>query len=227
MNIKSRIIALIIVIFIIVGLVFYHKYNEQNEEQIISMVEVEAEQNIQEIALPTKPPMTENEVAEPTESTEIITTDEPKEVLNSVEPTLETTEEAIVEATSEPIEEATIENENSNSDLNLTSLGEFLLTAYCSCEICCDEYALNRPVDENGNEIVYGAIGVELIAGVSIAVDPKVIPYRSEVVIDGKTYIAHDTGGAIKGNRIDVYHNNHEEALNFAMRNAEVFIVGS
>lgn len=36
-------------------------------------------------------------------------------------------------------------------------LGEFRITAYCSCEICCEQYADNRPLDENGNEIVYGA----------------------------------------------------------------------
>ena len=210
-NIKSRIILLIVVVLIIVGLVVNRNYKEQDKEQIISMVETKDEQDVQEAMLPTKPPMLENE--KQPEPIEIVVPDEPDEIIDSIEPT------------SEPANETIVENENSNSDLNLISLGEFLLTAYCSCEICCDEYALNRPVDENGNEIVYGAIGVELIAGVSIAVDPKVIPYRSEVIIDGKTYIAHDTGGAIKGNRIDVYHNNHEEALNFAMRNAEVFIV--
>ncbi len=31
------------------------------------------------------------------------------------------------------------------------SLGEFRLTAYCSCEKCCDGWAKNRPLDKNGN----------------------------------------------------------------------------
>lgn len=105
------------------------------------------------------------------------------------------------------------------------SLGEFKLTAYCSCEKCCDEYAKNRPIDENGNEIVYGSIGEELTEGVSIAVDPDVIPYGTEVIINGNTYIAQDTGGAIKGNRIDVYHNDHQKAREFAVQYAEVFKV--
>ena len=105
----------------------------------------------------------------------------------------------------------------------LVSLGEYMLTAYCSCYECCDEYALNRPIDENGNEIVIGASQEVLVPGYSIAVDPRVIPYGTVVVIDGKEYVAHDCGGAIKGNRIDVYHDDHKEALKFGIQYAEVF----
>ena len=99
------------------------------------------------------------------------------------------------------------------------SLGEFKLTAYCSCEICCGEWAYNRP-----NGIVYGAIGEELKENYSIAVDPDVIPYRSEVIINGKTYKAQDCGGAIKGNRIDVYFEDHDDALEFGVQYKEVFV---
>lgn len=106
------------------------------------------------------------------------------------------------------------------------SLGEFKLTAYCSCEKCCGKWALNRPKDDNGKDIVYGSTGTVLIAGTSIAVDPSVIPYGSQVEINGHTYIAHDTGGAIKGNRIDVYFDNHQDALNFGVQYAEVFLIG-
>ena len=83
----------------------------------------------------------------------------------------------------------------------LVSLGKFKLTAYCGCRKCCGKYADNRPVDEDGNVIVTGSIGVRLYAGVSIAVDPRVIPYHTQVVINGHTYTAHDTGGNIKGKR--------------------------
>lgn len=106
------------------------------------------------------------------------------------------------------------------------SLGEFKLTAYCSCEKCCGEWALNRPKDENGKDIVYGSTGTILVAGTSIAVDPSIIPYGSQVEINGHTYTAHDTGGAIKGNRIDVYFDNHQDALNFGVQRAEVFLIG-
>lgn len=104
-----------------------------------------------------------------------------------------------------------------------TSIGEFKLTAYCSCKKCCGKWANNRPVDENGNEIVYGACSVPLEQGVSIAVDPDVIPLGSTVYIDGIPYVAHDTGGAIKGNRIDIYFASHKDAVDFGVRYATVF----
>lgn len=106
----------------------------------------------------------------------------------------------------------------------IESLGEFKLTAYCSCEKCCDRWAKNRPVDENGNEIVIGASGFILEAGKSIAVDPKVIPYGTTVLINGNEYIAQDCGGAIKKKRIDVYFDNHQDALEFGVQYAEIFI---
>lgn len=111
-------------------------------------------------------------------------------------------------------------------ELSLVSLGEFKLTAYCSCKKCCGKWANNRPLDENGNEIVYGSIGERLTAGYSIAVDPDVIPYGTEVVINEKTYKAQDCGGAIKGNEIDVYFDDHENALEFGVQYAEVFKAG-
>lgn len=99
------------------------------------------------------------------------------------------------------------------------NLGNFKLTAYCPCSLCCEEWAYNRP-----NGIVYGAIGEELKEGYSIAVDPNIIPYRTEVEINGKTYKAQDCGGAIKGNRIDVYFESHTDALSFGVQYADVFI---
>lgn len=99
------------------------------------------------------------------------------------------------------------------------SLGEFKLTAYCSCEKCCGIWAYDRP-----NGIVYGAIGEELKEGYSIAVDPSVIPYKTEVIIDGITYKAQDCGGAIKGNRIDVYFEDHDDALDFGVQYKEIFV---
>lgn len=102
------------------------------------------------------------------------------------------------------------------------SLGEFKLTAYCSCKKCCGFWAYGRPIDENGNDIVIGASGERLYQGVSIAVDPAVIPYDSKVYIDGKEYIAHDCGGSITGNRIDIYFDNHQDALGFGVRYANV-----
>lgn len=106
----------------------------------------------------------------------------------------------------------------------LTELGEFKLTAYCSCSRCCSIWSDNRPVDEYGNEIVIGASGEELIAGYSVAVDTSVIPYGTVLVINGQEYEAVDCGGAIKGNRIDIYFNDHESAVQFGVQYADVSI---
>lgn len=104
------------------------------------------------------------------------------------------------------------------------SLGEFTITHYCSCPICCNEWAYGRPVDENGQEVVLTASGARAEAGKTIAVDPEVIPYGTEVIINGQAYIAQDTGGAIQGNRIDVYCSSHEEALKLGKYTTEVFM---
>lgn len=104
------------------------------------------------------------------------------------------------------------------------SLGEFKITAYCSCEKCCGVWAKNRPVDEDGNQIVYGASGAVLKAGESVAVDPRVIPYGTKIEIDGKEYVAKDCGG-FSGRIVDVYFENHEEALKFGVKYTEVFVV--
>lgn len=39
--------------------------------------------------------------------------------------------------------------------------------------------------------------GKRLVSGKSCAVDPKVIPYGSAVIVEGKRYLAHDTGTAV------------------------------
>ena len=113
--------------------------------------------------------------------------------------------------------------EATTEEVEMVSLGEFKLTAYCSCSKCCGKWAKNRPKDKDGNEIVYGALGIELEEGTSIAVDSDVIPYGSTVYINGHAYTAHDTGGAVKGKHIDIYFADHQKAVEFGVQHAEVF----
>ena len=48
---------------------------------------------------------------------------------------------------------------------------------------------------------------------------PKGYSYGTKIEIQGMgTYIVEDRGGAIKGNKIDIYFNSHKEALNFGKR---------
>lgn len=62
-----------------------------------------------------------------------------------------------------------------------------------------------------------------------IAVDPRVIPLKStvELFLDGKSlgvYKAEDTGGDIKGTRIDILHKTKASAYEFGRRDVEVII---
>ena len=99
---------------------------------------------------------------------------------------------------------------------------EFIATAYCSCPICCGEWAYNRP-----NGIVYGAAGRELVEEYSVAVDPSVIPYGTVFVDDtGREYRADDCGGAIKGNHIDIYFADHEKALEWGKQTIRISLDG-
>ena len=102
------------------------------------------------------------------------------------------------------------------------SLGEFKITAYCSCRKCCGVWAKNRPLDENGKEIVYTASGERAEAGKTIAVDTSVIPFGTEVKIGDTVYTAQDTGSAVKGNVIDIYFDSHEDAVKHGAKYLEV-----
>ena len=59
-----------------------------------------------------------------------------------------------------------------------------------------------------------------------IAVDPAVIPLGTRVFIPGYgEAVAEDVGGAIRGNRIDVAFDTHEEAVFFGWQDLEIFIM--
>lgn len=93
-----------------------------------------------------------------------------------------------------------------------TRYGVFDISHYCKCTSCC------------GKSDGITATGTQAEAGRTIAVDPSVIPLGTQVIIDGKTYVAEDTGGAIKGNKIDIFCDSHEEAINRGRITREVFV---
>lgn len=75
------------------------------------------------------------------------------------------------------------------------------------------------------------ASGMKAQYGV-IAVDPRVIPLGTKLyveAVDGSwSYgfcVAGDTGGGIKGNRIDLFYNSRAEAIAFGRRQAKVYIL--
>lgn len=60
----------------------------------------------------------------------------------------------------------------------------------------------------------------------AIAVDPSVIPLGTELYVEGYGYcVAEDTGGLIKGNRIDIYLDSEAECVNWGVRDVTVYIL--
>jgi len=67
--------------------------------------------------------------------------------------------------------------------------------------------------------------GLPLQRGV-IAVDPNVIPMGTRLYVEGYgDAIAADQGGAIKGNRIDLYFDSHQEAMDWGIKTVKVTII--
>ncbi|SIS37306.1 3D domain-containing protein [Salimicrobium flavidum] len=84
-------------------------------------------------------------------------------------------------------------------------------TAYCTG--CSGVTATGQDLRANPNQKV-------------IAVDPDVIPLGSKVWVEGYgTAIAGDTGGAINGNRIDVFMPNRGDALDFGRQSVTVKVL--
>ena len=150
---------------------------------------------------------TEVELIDEVETVEV---EEPKDEVEVIEPTVEVKPiEPLKQVEPPKHHEVTEESDTQH-------LGEFKLTAYCACEKCCGKWA---------NSLT--ATGTVPTQGRTIAVDPKVIPYGTRVVINGHTYVAEDCGGVIKGNRIDIFFDNHAEALQFGVRHEDVYLTRS
>lgn len=106
------------------------------------------------------------------------------------------------------VEEPELEPEKPKNE----SLGKFKITYYCACKKCSGKWGDMT------------ATGVRAKEGRTIAVDPKVIPYGTKVIIDGHEYIAEDCGGAIKGNKIDIYVGDHNRALKKGVDYFDVYV---
>ena len=83
---------------------------------------------------------------------------------------------------------------------------EMNVSAYCPCSKCCGKYA--DGVTANGHKIKDGDCFVAA---------PKNYSFGTEMIIpgynDGKVVKVLDRGGAIKGNKLDLFFPTHKEAL--------------
>ena len=95
-----------------------------------------------------------------------------------------------------------------------------LATGYCSCSICCGPY--------DGTSTANGSTPT---VGHTIAT-PSTYDFGTMVYIpdfddgyDDGIFEVQDRGGAIQGNRIDIYFGSHQEALNFGVRTVTMYVL--
>ncbi len=89
------------------------------------------------------------------------------------------------------------------------------VTAYCPCPICCGQYSDGIT-----------ACGHKIQPGDSFVAADKRYPFNTDMLIPGysnsQPVKVLDRGGAIKGNKLDVFFATHEEALEWGVRHLDV-----
>ena len=88
----------------------------------------------------------------------------------------------------------------------------FKVTAYCSCAKCC------------GKVTGRTASGSHAVAGKTVATSGQ-FAFGTKLNINGQEYTVEDRGGAIQGNRIDIYMNSHAEALAWGVKYLPVQVI--
>lgn len=88
----------------------------------------------------------------------------------------------------------------------------YKITAYCPCAKCCGK--------TNGRT----AAGTKATAGRTVAASSQ-FAFGTQLNIGGHVYTVEDRGGAIKGNKIDIFVNSHAEALQWGVRYMTVNVV--
>lgn len=147
--------------------------------------------------------------------------------LNSLLPQLNSdyainlTEEAIASGNNQISEyEASILEENSSSNLAAESVNGSVTNNLGT-------YTMSATAYTGGGLTAMGIKPVRDPNGLStVSVDSSIIPLGSKVYVEGYGYaIASDTGGAIKGNKIDLYMNTLQDCYSFGRRTVTVTIV--
>lgn len=93
-------------------------------------------------------------------------------------------------------------------------LGVFTTTGYCNCRKCCGKWA--------GGPTASGKMPK---AQHTVAVDPKVIPLGTHLLVNGIEYVAEDTGSGVNGMHLDIYYDSHQTAWNHGVQHQEVWMI--
>ena len=103
--------------------------------------------------------------------------------------------------------DAASDSSDSSDSSQGTYLGNFKLTAYCNCAICCGTA---------GNATASGTMPV---AGRTVAMAG--VPFGTKLLINGNVYTVEDLGTPY--GHVDIYCSSHSEALSFGLQYADVY----
>lgn len=92
-------------------------------------------------------------------------------------------------------------------------LGKFQTTAYCDCPQCCP----------TGHNLTYS--GTVPKANHTISADINLYPLGTRLMIGDTVYTVEDIGGNVNGNKLDIYFETHEQALNYGLKTVDVYAV--
>ena len=110
---------------------------------------------------------------------------------------------------------AYIESDLENLKQNKVAyIGKYKITYYCSCKQCC------------GKDDGITASGVKVQEGVTVAADTSILPFGTQIYIKGIGWrTVQDRGGAIKGNRLDIYIPSHNDPMPYNVQNLDVWVM--
>ncbi len=88
------------------------------------------------------------------------------------------------------------------------------VTAYCPCEKCCGRWADGSFADGSP------------VGGKAIAADTSIYPFGTTFDVPGYGVASvKDRGGAIKGNKLDLYFSSHKAALEWGRQHITVKLI--
>lgn len=92
-------------------------------------------------------------------------------------------------------------------------LGKFQTTAYCNCSQCCP----------GGHKLTYS--GTVPTANHTISADINRFPIGTQLMIGDTIYTVEDIGTNVVDNKLDIFFDTHQQALNYGLKTVDVYAV--
>ena len=92
-------------------------------------------------------------------------------------------------------------------------IGKYKITYYCACEQCCGK---NDGITASGEKVQ---------EGITVAADTSKLPFGTKIYIQGIGWrTVQDKGGAVKGNKLDIYISSHNDPMPYNVQSLDVWV---